>query len=723
MSSYIYKVKKNLIGKTILDIKADKCCFKKGDIIYIANLDDKIHSRWLYYRENNGIIRLTKIPERTISLDYKSEFNIDSTKKITLLDDNTSEMIEKYFIHNINIFPFYDVKTQDDYLNNVISNFRKEDYNLELYIDVKTNYLKTNLFENYNLVISNRYGVIVFKTIDEDLFTSKELFDEFKSELNRTDPIYSSLLNSSLISEDGNKLNIGYKKYYIFESEKSEDYYNRVNQNLSQIGYEDQMVCNLKMFLELLKNKIAQENEIIINDDKHFGILQILMPQYINSKTVNVNNEKLKFVPDQSYELDENQKDVLAQINRRSFLKAAAGSGKTILLLAKAYEVAASNPKKLFMILCYNNKLADDIRIQAVNTGKIRANLKILTLDKFIYDEVTQYDTGNPNDDFVVRRKIFVEKVRSGKFQKKFGGIFIDEMQQLMVDGECIAALLECLDDEKYMILAGDYYQQIRTDVNYESDDDEIIDEADNNTFYIGNYDFQKIIMEKNYRNSEEITKTINKMLIRIKTFMTELEIPFDFEEKNILLGKTTRKGNDIPRYYNVSNEDEMINVIIKELKQLLLVNKYAQSEILLLSPKGMGERDKKQHHNIYMLEQKIKSSGIKVCNFGKGDSLQAEGIRMGTIGKAIGLDFKAVIIYGTNMFAKTNKEYYRIGTMRDLKLQNKTTKKEFIKYLKDIYVACSRARDTLIVVDDLKGGNLITEFLKLVGEESERNK
>ena len=58
---------------------------------------------------------------------------------------------------------------------------------------------------------------------------------------------------------------------------------------------------------------------------------------------------------------------------------------------------------------------------------------------------------------------------------------------------------------------------------------------------------------------------------------------------------------------------------------------------------------------------------------------------------------------------------------MKDLSLQNNITKRDFIKYLKNIYVACSRARDVLIVIDDLntsKGSNLITEFLKLVGVE-----
>jgi thymidine kinase len=191
----------------------------------------------------------------------------------------------------------------------------------------------------------------------------------------------------------------------------------------------------------------------------------MLMPQYVNSKTVNVDVEKIKFIPDQSYELDDNQKDVLAQINKRCYLKAAAGSGKTILLLAKAYEVASANPDKLFMIICYNSKLREDIEIQAANTGKIRANLKINTLDKFILDNFSQYDDETTDNKFEIRRKIFVEKVRSGQFAQKYGGIFIDEMQQL--NEEYIAAFLELLDENKYMVLAGDYYQQISPGSGY----------------------------------------------------------------------------------------------------------------------------------------------------------------------------------------------------------------------------------------------------------------
>ena len=718
MSSYIYKRKKNMIGCTVLNLKADKVPFQKNDIIYICNEDDKLHSRWLAVGRTEKTVQLRKRPERTISLDYKEIINFEQNKRIALLSDEQSEILEKYFVHKMTLYPFYDMKCDNLELNDIVNDLRKCDFDIELYVDVNTN--KKKLFDKYNLIISKKYGVIIFKCIENDLFNDKTIFEEFQADLQR-DPAYETLKCSSLLSIDGESLNIGYRKCYVFESQKDDSYYKQVNEGLAQKGFQGQWLLNKNMFIEMLREINADETgEAIIAEDEHFGILQMLIPQYVNSKTVNVDVEKIKFIPDQSYELDDNQKDVLAQINRRCYLKAAAGSGKTILLLAKAYEVASANPDKLFMIICYNSKLAEDIKIQAANTGKIRANLKINTLDKFILDNFSQYDEDTEDNKFEVRRKIFVEKVRSGQIKQKYGGIFIDEMQQL--NEEYIAAFLELLDDNKYMILAGDYYQQISPGSGYydsEYDDDEI-EENDNNNFYIGDYDFPKILLEKNYRNTEEITKVINKMVRRINDFMMELGVPFDLEEKSVVTGRSVRKGDEHPKYYSVSNIDEEINLIVKILVNLLKEKGYYQNEILLLSPWGNSETWK--NPVIYKLEQTIRKSGIKICDF-TDNGLQTDGIRVGTIGKSIGLDFKAVIIFGTSMMQKTNSFNYKIDSMRDLALQNNITKRDFIKYLKNIYVACSRARDTLIVIDDLntsKGSNLITEFLKLVGVEED---
>ena len=220
--------------------------------------------------------------------------------------------------------------------------------------------------------------------------------------------------------------------------------------------------------------------------------------------------------------------------------------------------------------------------------------------------------------------------------------------------------------------------------------------------------------LTKNHRS-----KIVQKSLLHTKEVcLTFCTLPFDLEEKNVVTGRSVRKGEELPKYYSVNSIDEEIELIIKILIKLLRDKGYYQNEILLLSPWGNSESWK--NPIIYKLEQRIKQSGIKICDF-TDSGLRTDGIRVGTIGKSIGLDFKAVIIFGTSMMQRTNSFNYKIDSMKDLSLQNNITKRDFIKYLKNIYVACSRARDVLIVIDDLntsKGSNLITEFLKLVGVE-----
>ena len=132
MSNYVYKRKKNMIGCTILNLKASKVPFQKSDIVYICNEDDKLHSRWLAVGRNDKTVQLRKRPERTISLNYKEIINIDSDKRIVNLNDEQAEILEKYFIHKMTIYPFYDIKCENIELNSIVTELRKNDFDIEL---------------------------------------------------------------------------------------------------------------------------------------------------------------------------------------------------------------------------------------------------------------------------------------------------------------------------------------------------------------------------------------------------------------------------------------------------------------------------------------------------------------------------------------------------------------------------------------------------------------
>lgn len=709
MSNYIYILKKNLIGETVIKLKAERVPFQLNDIVYVADLNKKIHSRWQTIKRNDRVVTLIKKPENAVSINFEEVLGSKYNKKVNLLTDEEANILEKYFIHKIKILPFYDIEGKNKVESAVLATLRKNDYDIEVYTNIIKNHTENVNFGDYNVIISREFGVFVYICVNGNLFESQELFEEFQRELNEKEKIKKLLLNSSILTEDGMNLKIGYRKYYIVESEKSEEYYAQVNKILENKGFTNIYVLNSLMLAKKIYENINSKNEIVVDKDSHFGVLQMLMPQYINSKNTNINRDKIKFVPQDSYEIDENQKAVLAQMNENVYIKAAAGSGKTILLLAKAYEVAVANPQKDFLIICYNAKLAEDIRIQAENTGKVIENLKIKTLDKFIQEEITQYGNPHNGETFKIRKEIFVENVRSGKYTKKFGGIFLDEMQQL--EEKWIEALICCLDENKYMVLAGDYYQQINKDKNSEEYDDEIIEEFSNEYFYIGECKFKKIILDRNYRNADNIVKIINKMLKQIIFYIDELNIPIENEKKIVVQGKGIRKNTDIPKYFNVYSEEEEIEKIVDCLIDLLKNKGYMQNEILLLSPWG-----KSSVHLIYMLKKRISELNISICDF-EETGLKKDGVRLGTIGRAIGLDFKAVIIYGTNMLQSSKEEKFKFQQLHELKMQNISIKREFIQYLKNIYVGCSRARETLIIINDIKKENLITEFLKIVGE------
>ena len=572
MSNYIYILKKNLIGETVIKLKAERVPFQLNDIVYVADLNKKIHSRWQTIKRNDKVVTLIKKPENAVSINFEEILGNKYNKKVNLLTDEEANILEKYFIHKIKILPFYDIEGKNKVESAVLATLRKNDYDIEVYTNIIKNHTENVNFGDYNVIISSEFGVFVYICVNGNLFESQELFEEFQRELNEEEKIKKLLLNSSMLTEDGMNLKIGYRKYYIVESEKSEEYYAQVNKILENKGFTNIYVLNSLMLAKKIYENINSKNEIVVDKDSHFGVLQMLMPQYINSKNTNINRDKIKFVPQDSYEIDENQKAVLAQMNENVYIKAAAGSGKTILLLAKAYEVAVANPQKDFLIICYNAKLAEDIRIQAENTGKVIENLKIKTLDKFIQEEITQYGNPHNGETFKIRKEIFVENVRSGKYTKKFGGIFLDEMQQL--EEKWIEALICCLDENKYMVLAGDYYQQINKDKNSEEYDDEIIEEFSNEYFYIGECKFKKIILDRNYRNADNIVKIINKMLKQIIFYIDELNIPIENEKKMVVQGKGIRKNTDIPKYFNVYSEEEEIEKLKEKGAHIVTLGK-----------------------------------------------------------------------------------------------------------------------------------------------------
>lgn len=716
MGSYIFKLKKDITGRTRLKLKNTNN-FEKNDIIYICDYEEKVKSRWVVTRVKDNLMSLRKEPFLSVNISFSNVFNEKYNEKVCKMNDEDSENIAHYFMHVANIYPCYDYESTDELLNKILNKIRKNDYEIEIYADTYTDNTNINFMhcfkDKYNLVISKYNGIIVFKTIKYEQLQDNNFFKEFLEDLGSRDDIYNSLLGSSLLTEDGESLNIPYQRYYVSEDNLDDSFYNTMNKSFKEKGFNNISMIKIEELLSIVSRNGDTQ---VIDESKHFGIMQMLMPQYITSRVVNVSKGELKFINSDCYELDENQKTILESLNERTYIKASAGAGKTIILLSKAYNMATNNPEKQFLIICYNNKLAEDISRLATNTGKLRSNLKIYTLDKFIEEErISLYTSNDDSEMFRIRKKQFVEAIESGRYKRKYGGIFIDEMQQLNDDWKL--ALLNCCDENHYMIMAGDYFQQIRQEDESESSDEEFIDDEENTNYYmLGDYSFKQMVLDINYRNTKEISAVINKLVKKIDFYRDKLEIPAKKEEKSIVYGTALKSSDVKPKYIPVASKDLEASCIKANVKYLIEDKGYIQKDILLLSP--FGNTDKWPW--LFHLKQDLLNQGLQVCDFSK-NNLASDGVRFGTIGKAIGLDFKAVIIFGLDQLVKTrDDDGFKFYNLDDLMKQDISTKTIFIKYLKNLYVACSRARETLIVIDNNKQSNLISEFIKMVGEEDE---
>lgn len=708
--SYICNTPKKTIGRSGLDLNAKKCPhFNKNDILYLSDPEQTIHSRWVVTKTGKNLISLTKKPSMSVFVPKSELADGPYAEKYSKLTDRDADFLEKNFKHRLKIFPSYDYHSDNAETNLVSQALKKLDPKIEVYFDAyyTDDLINDRLDGPYSIAIHDHYGLITFKCLEQDPLSDPNLKNRFSNQL-RYDNFYDLLTHSPQLTDTALNLTIGYTTALIYETDNPNILQN-LNQELQQRG-SHLRVFTCETFIDFIQE--ISDRRKVVDDIKHIGIVQSLLPKYVNSKTVDLVNEPLKFIPDDTFELDDLQKEVLRHLNQRAYIKASAGSGKTILLLAKAYEVAAANPQKNFLILCYNNKLAEDIQNQATNTGRNIKNLRISTFDKFLIDERISYNSDNRNDAWAARQKSFVEQVLNHKLNYSFGGIFVDEMQQMKEDW--LTALLECTDEQKYMIVAGDYQQSINPGLlQDDSTDDDFVEVGDISNFYISDRRFDTYVLDKNYRNTKSVAKVLDKMVSLIRSSSEELEIPQKQESQ--ILAHSHKKIGSAPVLVKTQPGNAEERLIVDQVRNLIEEEDYNPSEILLISPLGAQTTSG-------IVSQLRRSYEVRNFVGGKNhDRISASGIKVGTIGKSIGLDFKVVILYDICKLQTLLKlDSPCIQDISSLKHENRRTRRAYLSALRNIYVACSRAREKLIVIDDSTSENLITEFLKKSGLKEE---
>lgn len=285
------------------------------------------------------------------------------------------------------------------------------------------------------------------------------------------------------------------------------------------------------------------------------------------------------------------------------------------------------------------------------------------------------------------------------------------------------------------MVIVGDYNQEIRPKdkKEYEEEDDLIVlenDEENGEYYYLGDIKFKKIVLNRNYRNTIQITNGINRLIRQLEKFKKDINYREKNYNKNVLLGISTKDGEK-PEYIYAMNKNVLKEKIKEKIRYLIEKKGIEQQEIILLYPPNFTDKEESKIYNNKtcgklsksIIEKLIKDElKLEFNDLTEGNStVKNPGIKLSTIGKAIGLDFKAVIIFGLYNIRASRENSIVFDNENTIRNADINTKREVINNMKNVYVAASRAREFLYIIDDIDGDtkNIISEYVKKIGENN----
>lgn len=474
-------------------------------------------------------------------------------------------------------------------------------------------------------------------------------------------------------------------------------------------------------------------NFMRISEEENLAIFERLAPEY----TVVLKEKDEVEVPEVSYDLPAESEEIngdeveyrtfyldeyqVAQINDMGrghrVMLANAGAGKSVLLLSKAFKYASMYKDKNILLTCYNNNLADSYRFKkncaGLNSDKHR-KLYILTLHKLVA-KLFKECAGKTIEGFATDEQIqeCIDLVNSNQIKIRFKAIFIDEVQIFSpLYLELCYALLEKNEDSLFL-MAGDLNQTVRNqsrrgDAPWKKINDGRLD-------FTGRVKY----IEKNYRNSPEISGFLNRMLVYMNAYLSKFkminidEFEYDLFEKGVsenvaLKVKTGISRGDIQR--------ETVNAV----KEICEKYHIGYSEIAVLYP--VKDNKPLNYHIQYWIkkafeENNIPSSFISTTDDGtKTTYSNSNGVVISSIDSSLGLDFRAVVLTGlypyTYVFDE-NGHRHRLSKWEAIKDLSDDAKESTQVQMRKLYTACSRAREVLYVLSDAETGTVIDDIIR----------
>ena len=595
------------------------------------------------------------------------------------------------------------------------------------------------------MYISPEQGLITFSIVQNKIDATQVPMLQMAAE-NIEQSIYERLVNSKLLIVRHNEkklLKFPYKHIYLFVNEDVP--VNSVDADAltsfapySAIRFfipttaknRPKFVKDLHIFENI--RMPYDSNFKRITEAESLAIFERLAPEY----TVVMKEREEVYVPEIEDELPAESEEITGdEVEYRTFylddyqvgqindmgrghrvILANAGAGKSVLLLSKAFKYTGMYKGSNVLLTCFNNNLADSYRFKkscAAMTGHDR-KLYILTLHRLVA-KLFKECLGKTIDEYATDEEIeeCIAAIKDGRIKIRFKAIFIDEVQIFTpLWLELCYSLLES-SQESLFLMAGDLNQTVRSQSRRGDAPWKKI--ADGKLDFTGRVKY----IEKNYRNSPEISGFLNRMLTYMNSKLSELDMinldEFEYDtfengdSKNVALKITTE-----------INRGQIKDVVIGAIHEIADKYHIGYSEIAVLYPQ-IGHRLFK-YNFLYWVTEGLKQDQIQFSIISTPEDGQkvkysdTRGVVLSSIDSSLGLDFRAVIIAGLypfNYVFDSNSNAKKLSSWETVGKLEPDIKENVQVEMRKLYTACSRAREVLYVLSDLTPGTIMDDIIK----------
>lgn len=459
-----------------------------------------------------------------------------------------------------------------------------------------------------------------------------------------------------------------------------------------------------------------------ITDEKINSIFQRIAPEYVTIRMSLVTNEETKAGADsellvvtendtavKAFRLDAEQINIVNKIDKGDqLILACAGSGKSVLLIAKCFKAASMNPDKKFLITCYNRNLYYLYTWFIDRAGLKAKNVECLTFHRLCKKLLisNDYTAGSDVDQFPAKA---ISRLNAGQIKERFYGIFIDEVQQFDTEWyKFCYNLLENKDSKDHIfVICGDKTQKL---ANLQKHGRAPWNAGDGYPSYRGGN--KSIRIERNYRNCIEINEYINRYVSRAKQYLRLIQPTAELDPDEFLRGKSVfhGKGVTIKHLEDKSNNGEA-KLVAESIHEIHDKEGIPYDEIAVIMfnkrySKHLGGWQNKSYSIEKPLEVKLTQEDIPYCKmYGTDESWEDRygddgGVRFIGFQTVLGLDFRAAIVCGLKPLGEyhgtRNPDWTILKDDNKIFVETLNHAKDDIRFL---YVACTRAKEILHVI------------------------